>query len=68
MVEGFFLDRVDTKAARATIGGENDRVVLPHADETQAALALAQAAEAGAQIALDALVVEDVPETGRDGI
>jgi hypothetical protein len=57
MVERFLLHRVDAEAAGPPIAGEHDLVVDAGADETQAALALAQLARPRAHVALNATVV-----------
>ena len=61
MVEWLLFDRVDAKAGRPAVGSEHDRVVLPRAHEAETALAFMQLAEARAEIALDAAVVQRVP-------
>ena len=66
--ERLLLDRVDAEARGAAVGGEDDAVALPGAHEAQAALALVQLAQAGADVALHAPVVEQVPvAAGRAG-
>jgi hypothetical protein len=64
MMEGLLLDRVDDEAARATICRQNDSFVAPRPHEAEAPLALAQAAGAGADVTLNAAVVELVPVRG----
>lgn len=66
MVKGLLLDRVDTEPAGAPVGGENQPVPVPRADEAAAALPVAQPAAVGAQVALQAPVTEPVPEPGRE--
>ncbi len=46
---------------------EYARVVQPGAHEAEPALPLPQLAEARAEVALDAAVIEHVPVLGRDG-
>ena len=61
MGERLLLDRVDAEARGAAIGGEDDAIVAPGAHEAQAALALVQLAQARADVALHAAVVEPMP-------
>ena len=61
MGERLLLDRVDAEARGAAIGGEDNAIVAPGAHETQAALALVQLAQAGADVALHPPVVEPMP-------
>jgi AmmeMemoRadiSam system protein B len=61
MVERLLLDRVDTEAGRAAVGRQDDLVVLTATHEAQTALPLVQLAIAGAQVALNAPVIETVP-------
>src|SRR5262249_55494722 len=61
VVERFLLHRVDAEPARSAVGGEDDAVVLPRADEAEAALALVESAVARAEIALDPPVLQRVP-------
>jgi len=65
VIEGFFLDRVDAEAAGAAPGRQQDLVARAAAHEAQPALALAQLAEAGTQVALDPPVVQPVPVAAR---
>src|SRR5438034_10541719 len=67
MVQWLLLDRIDAESARAAVGCEDDLVAFACADEAQAALALAELAGAGADVALDAPVVEAVPVLRADG-
>jgi hypothetical protein len=67
MIKRFFLYRIDTEATRTTIGGQDDPVLLPLADKTQAALTFAKPAEPRAKIALDAVVIKGVPIASRMG-
>ena len=59
--ERLLLDRVDAEARGAAIGGEDDAIVAAGAHEAQAALALVQLAQARADVALHAAVVEPMP-------
>jgi hypothetical protein len=61
VIERLLLDRIDAEAARTAVRREHDLVVVPLANEAHAALALAQLAEARAQIALHPPVFEEVP-------
>src|SRR5207248_8527706 len=61
VVERLLLDRVHAEAAGAAVSGEDDRVVLARADETESALPLVESAVPRAEIALHAAVVERVP-------
>jgi hypothetical protein len=66
MIERFFLDRVDTVAARAAVRGEHNLVVLASTDKAEAALTLVQLAIPRTDVALHAAVVEPVPVFGGD--
>jgi hypothetical protein len=66
MVQGFFFYGIDTVTTGATIGGEYDLVIQVFANETQPALAGVQFAEAGAEVALQATVVQLMPVLGAD--
>jgi hypothetical protein len=66
VVQRLLLDRIHAESTGATVGGEHDRVVLAHPDKAHPALPLPQMAVAGAQVALDAPVVEFVPVFGRN--
>ena len=57
-LSGFFSIGSMQKPRGAAVGGEDDPVVPAGAHEAQAALALVQLAEARADVALDAPVVE----------
>src|SRR5205814_7583674 len=61
MMERLLLDGIDAESAGAAIRRQDDLVMFACADEAQAALAFVQAAEARAQVALYASVVEFVP-------
>jgi hypothetical protein len=61
MMEGFFLDGIDTKAAGTSIGRQNDLIVLPGSDKTHSALAFLKPAESGAQVTLDPTVFKLMP-------
>ena len=66
VVQRLLLDGVDAEAAGAAVGRENHFAVQAAADEAQPTLALAKPAEARAQIALHAAVVELMPVASRD--
>jgi hypothetical protein len=66
MIQWFFLDGVDAKAAGAPIGDQLDLVVEPLTHVAKPALTLAQVTVPRAQVALQAAVVEAVPVTGFD--
>ena len=65
VVERLLLDRVDAEARRAAVGGEHDLVVVPGAHEAEAPLTFVQLAEARADVALDAPVLERMPVAAR---
>src|SRR5262245_51504867 len=50
VVERLLLDRIDAYAARPPVGGEHDRVALPHTHEAEATLSFLQAAVPRADI------------------
>lgn len=64
MVQWFFLDRVHTKAGRASVADEFYFVVETLADITKSALTLAQATVTWAQVALHAAIIHQVPVFG----
>lgn len=66
MVERLLFNRVDAESAGTAIGREHDLVVLARPNEAQPALPLAQFAEARANIALNAAVIDFVPIFCRD--
>ena len=66
VIERLFLDRVDAKAARATVRGQDDLAVEATPHETQAALSLSQLTKAGTEIALNPVVIQAVPIASRD--
>src|SRR5438105_4996270 len=61
MVERFFLDRVDAKAARAAVAEQLDTSCLRATHEAQASLPIAQLAGSRAYVALHTAVVQRVP-------
>src|SRR5436853_5311354 len=61
MVERFFLDRVDAKAARAAVAEQLDTPCLRATYEAQASLPITQLAGARAHVALHPAVAERVP-------
>jgi hypothetical protein len=61
MIERFFLNRIDAKSGRTSVGGEHDLLVLPGAHKAQAALAFMQFAIARTDIALDAPIRQSMP-------
>jgi len=61
MVERFFLDGVDAETGGPAIGRQYDLIVLSHAYETGAALALVQFAVTRTQVTLYAAVIQPVP-------
>src|SRR5262249_39763463 len=61
LVERLFLHRIDAEARGAAVGREHHAVVLAHAHEAHAALALVQPAVARAGVALDAAVGKAMP-------
>src|SRR5207253_1080667 len=65
MVERLLLYRVDAETRGAPIGGEHHAVVLAHAHEAQATLALMQAAVARAELALQAPVGQHAGPAAR---
>ncbi len=64
---GFFSIGSMQIAAGAAVGGQHDLAALAGAHEAEPALVLVQLAEARAQVALHAAVVEPVPVFGRYG-
>jgi hypothetical protein len=68
MIQRFLFDGVDTVTAGTAVGRQYDLVVEILADEAQAALVGVQLAEARAQVALNASVVQLMPVAGVDGI
>ena len=64
MIKWLFLDRVDTKARRPSVSGENHLIANAAAHETCSTLSLVKLAIARTQIALDTAVVELVPVLG----
>ena len=67
MIEGFFLDGVDTKTAGTTIGGQYHGLPQPATNKTQTALAIMQLAKTWTEITLDAILVYRVPVVDRFG-
>jgi len=65
VVERLVLDRIDAYTARPPVGGEHDRVALPHTREAEATLSFLQAAGPRADIALDPPVAGAVPVPRR---
>src|SRR5256886_14191425 len=61
MVERFFLDRVDAKAARAAVAEQLDTPCLRATHEAQASLPITQLAGSRAHVALHTAVVQRVP-------
>jgi hypothetical protein len=61
MIERFFFDRVYTEAAGAAIGSQDNRIVVSGTDEAKAALAFAQLAIPGTDIALQPAIIDPVP-------
>ena len=68
MIERFLLDRIDTEAARSTIGGQYDLAIETASDKAEATLAFSELAETGTEIALHPPVLESVPVTGRNDV
>lgn len=68
MVQGFLFDRINAVAARAPVGGQYDFIGAILAHETQPPLAVAQFAEAWAEVTLNPPVFELVPVLGTDGV
>jgi hypothetical protein len=68
MVQRLFFDRVNGKAAGATIAGHDDLTVQILPDKTQAALVCVHLAKSGAKIALYATVLQSMPIKGFYGI
>jgi len=61
VVERLLLDGINAEARGAAIGGEHNLIAVPGAYEAQTPLALVQLAQAWAQVALDASVLQQVP-------
>jgi hypothetical protein len=68
MVQRFFFNGVNCKAAGATIAGHNDLVILILPDKAKAALVFMHFAESGTQIALYATIFQCVPIAGFYGV
>ena len=64
MVKRFFLDRIDTKARRPSVGGENHLIANTAAHKACTTLPLVKLAIAWTQIALDTAIVDLVPVQG----
>ena len=62
MIEGFFLDRVDAKAAGTAIGRQNKFIPGAGADKTKPPLPFMKTAKSGTQVTLQPAVVEQVPK------
>jgi hypothetical protein len=61
VVERLLFDRVDAEPARTPVRGEDDLVASPRPHETQAALAIEQAAGPRTEVALQLTVFESMP-------
>ena len=65
MIERLLLDRIDAETAGSSVSSQYDFIVTACAYETEPALAIAQPAEARANVALQATVVERMPVSPR---
>jgi|GraSoiStandDraft_4_1057263.scaffolds.fasta_scaffold766707_2 hypothetical protein len=65
MVEGLLLDRIDAESGRAPIGGKHNPILLAGAHEAQTALSFMELTLAGADITLDAAVLQSMPVAAR---
>src|SRR5882724_610247 len=65
MVQGFLLDRIDTKPAAPAIGGQHHSIARPLTHKTKTALTFVQFAKARTQPALNAPVGEHHPPAAR---
>lgn len=68
MIQWFFLNRIDTEAAGAPVGGQHHGIVQTPTHEAQTALSLAQFAKPRAQIALNAFVIQPMPVLDGPGL
>ena len=66
MIQGFFFDGIDAKAAGAAITGQYDSIIVAGAHETQSLLAFVELAVTGTDIALDAAILQLMPVMGRE--
>src|SRR5438045_8799659 len=67
MIERLLFDRIDAKSRGTSVGRKHHLVVLAHAHETRAALALVQPAIARTQVALQPAVREPMPPAADVG-
>src|SRR5438034_8295501 len=65
VIERLLLDRVHAEAAGAPVGGQDDRVTLPHPHEAEPPLPLLQTAGPRAHVALGPPVAGAVPVLRR---
>ena len=65
MVEGFFLNRIDTESTGAAVGGKDDLVPLPTAHKTQPPLPIAQFTKTRADVALNTPILDRMPVPPR---
>src|SRR2546422_11431390 len=69
MIQRLFFYRVDAEPARPAVARQNDLIVAPRPNETQALLSLVQLARARTDVALDAPVGQRAPVACRhDGV
>ena len=68
MIEWLFLYRVDTEAAGAAIGRQNEFIPGPGTDKTKPPLPFMKAAKPGTQVTLQPAVVERVPKAARSAV
>jgi hypothetical protein len=68
VVQRFLLDGINAKPRRAAVGSEDNLVVQVCPHETHSPLALPEATEPGAQIALDSAIIQDLPEATRGSV
>lgn len=61
MIQWLFLYRIDTKAARASIGSELEFSINIGANEAEAALSGTHAAKAWAKVTLNPVIVDAMP-------
>ncbi len=61
MVERLLLDRIDHKAAGASVGGQRELITLPLTNEAKSALTIRKCTEARTELAPDSTVRESAP-------
>jgi hypothetical protein len=64
MIQRLFLNRIYTEAAGSPVGGQDDLILPPFAHEAEALLPLLELTEAGAEVALNAAILQLMPVLG----